>query len=52
MLPQARQLPARDADALHLGCGLEGCGHRRLPPKQGQESLCLQGYQAEARGEV
>lgn len=52
MLPQGRQLPARDADALHPGCGLEGCGQRRLPPKQGQESLSLEGYEAEAGGEV
>ena len=51
-LHQARQFPAPDAHAVHLGRGFERCGRRGFASVQGQESQCGQRDQEEARGAV
>ena len=49
-LHQAREFPAPDAHALHLGRGFERRGRRGFASVQGQESQCGQRDQEEARG--
>ena len=47
---EARELPAPDAHALHLGRGFERRGRCGLASVQGQESHCGERDQEEARG--
>ena len=51
-LHQARQFPAPDAHAVHLGRGFERRGRCGFASVQGQEGQCGQRDQEEARGAV